>query len=138
MTERKEAVGSSEFVLRRVHKNHCSTTSPRQVLRVGFCPNPADVTVISVYREKETSVAAVLAAAGKPNECYVVRVPVQALIDMGFTLGREDDPGSAPGHFVIPELRRSEYESKKNALKDKQEQLARIASNYIVHSPPGG
>ena len=137
MSQGQEAVAPAEFVLRRVHKSQCSAALLRRVFRGGFCPNTADMTGISVYRERDTSVAAVLAAARKADECYVVRVPVQALTDLGFTLVPDDEPGGAPGHYVIPELRFSEYESKKDALKGKQDELARIASNHIVHSPPG-
>jgi hypothetical protein len=91
-----------------------------------------------VYREKDATVAAVVSDAKKPNECYVARVPVQCLIALGLSLTPEDDPEGPIGHYVIPELRLSEYEQKRNELKDKQEVLARIASDNIVHRPPGG
>jgi hypothetical protein len=96
------------------------------------------VTGISVYREKDATVAAVVSAAKKPDECYVVRILVQSLINLGLSLTPEDDPEGPIGHYVIPELRLSEYGLKKNELKDKQELLARIASDNIVHRPPSG
>jgi hypothetical protein len=140
MSQGSEAVDPSEFVLRRIPKSQFSTSTPPRILRVGFCPNKQDVTGISVYREKDTTVAAVVSDAKKPNECYVVRILVQSLIDLGLSLIPEVDPGGPAGHCVIPELRLSEYEdkNKKNLLKDKQEELARIASDNIVHRPPGG
>jgi hypothetical protein len=138
MSQGREAVDSSEFVFRRIHKSQFSTSPPARILRGGFCPNKQDVTGISVYREKDTTVVAIVAAAKKPNECYVVRIPVQSLIDLGLSLIPEDDPEGPIGHYVIPEFRLSEYEQKRNELKDKQEELARIASDNIVHRPPGG
>ena len=138
MSQGSEAVDPSEFVLRRIHKSQFSTSTPPRILRGGFRPNKQDVTGISVYREKDATVAAVVSDAKKPNECYVVRVPVQCLIALGLSLTPEDDPEGSKGHYVIPELRLSEYEQKRNELKDKQELLARIASDNIVHRPPGG
>jgi|ERR1700722_18909119 len=140
MSQEREAVDLSEFVLRRIHKSQFSASPPSRILRGGFCPNQQDVTGISVYREKDTTAAAVVSAAKRPDECFVVRIPVQSLIALGLSLTPDDDPDGPPGHYVIPELRLSEYEdkNKKNLLKDKQEELARIASDNIVHRPPGG
>jgi hypothetical protein len=138
MSQGREAVDPSEFVLRRIHKSQFSPSPPPRILRGGFSPNKQDATGISVCREKDTTVAAVLSAAKKPDECYVVRISVQSLIDLGLSLIPEVDPEGPIGHYVIPDLRLSKYEQKRNELKDKQEELARIASDCIVHRPPGG
>jgi hypothetical protein len=128
-------IGADEWVLRRVHKSRCQDGDPPVVLRGGFCPSPEDTTGLSVYREVETSAEAVRAAGRKPDEYYVVRVRVKDLQALGFSLQEEEDPDGPPGHLIIPELSLAAYEANKKALKPRQAELARRASENLVVRP---
>ena len=59
---------------------------------------------------------------------------MQALLDLGLTV--VDEPvDELPGHAVIPELRVDAYDRNKLQLRDVLVELARLASQAIVHSP---
>jgi hypothetical protein len=133
MSQGKDLTGVEEFVLRRVHKNHCSQSGPLRILPVAFRPTPDDTTGISIYRAGETSPEEIVAASRKPpNEYCVVRLPVEALRAMGLTIVPEPDPDMPTGHAVIPELSLQEYTRTPQRLKEVQEKLARLASDNIV------
>jgi len=60
---------------------------------------------------------------------------VRALHALNLTVVADDQPDGPPGHALIPELTLSAYERNKEALKAVLVELARLASQDIVHSP---
>jgi hypothetical protein len=133
MTAPPDAVAADEFILRRVHKNHCSVSLPRAVHLAAFRPSREDVTGLSVYREKHLTAAQVAASGRKAGEYFVVRIPVRLLLSLGLTVVPDDAPDSPPGHALIPELSLAAYEGNKQRLKDVLLELARAAGEAIVH-----
>jgi len=137
MSQGRNPSGEEGFVLRRVHKNQCSAKDPFKILPVGFRPTRDDVDGISVNLANEISPEELAAAARKPEECYVVRIPIQLLKKLGLTLDHgSSDPHDQKGHMVIPQLSLSEYEKNKDKLKEIQIELARVATQNIVYRPP--
>jgi hypothetical protein len=137
MSQGEGSAARAEFILRRIHKDRCSETEPTRVFPTGFSPNKADTDGLSVFLEVEgTTPDAVADGAKNPHDWYVVRIPVQVVLDLGLTLAPDDDPAGPPGHMVIPELSRSAYEANKAALlAGPLDQLTRIASENIVRRP---
>ncbi len=123
------------YILRRIHKSRCTTTEPIEVLRGGFCPAEKDTDGLSVYFADQVEPALLAASARKPDECFVVRLLLDVVLKLGFTVVPCEDPGGPPGHAVIPELSFSAYESCKQRWKPLQEELARLATRDIVHRP---
>lgn len=135
MSSGHEPIGPGEFVLRRVHRNHCSTDLPRVVHLAAFRPSRQDTLGLSVFREKYASAAEVAASGRKPSEYYVVRLAVRSLHELDLTVVPDTDPAAPLGHALIPELTYSEYERDKQRLKDVLLRLASQASRAIIHEP---
>jgi hypothetical protein len=135
MTASANPVRPDEFVLRHIHKNHCSADVPRIVHLAAFRPSREDATGLSVFREAYLSAAQVAALGRKTGEYVVVRLSVEALARLGLTVVPDDEPNSPPGHAVIPQLNVAEYERDKQRLKDILLELARQATQAIVLEP---
>src|SRR5690349_21560349 len=105
MSQGQDLSGAGEFILRRVHKNHCIEGSSVRILPVAFRPSTGDDTGISVHFAHETSPADLVAAVEKtgksPENYYVVRLAVKDISQMGLTVIPETDPTMPPGHAVI-------------------------------------
>jgi hypothetical protein len=138
MTASADPVRPDEFVLRRIHKNHCSADLPRVVHLAGFRPSREDATGLSVFREAYVSAAQVAASGRKAGEYTVVRLSVEALARLGLTVVPDEDPDGLPGHAVIPQLSFPEYERDKQRLKDILLELARLGTQAIVLEPEAG
>jgi hypothetical protein len=133
--EDHDLVGEDEFVLRRIHRNHCSRDLPRIIHFATFRPSREDTRGLSVFREQYVSAAQVAASGRKPGEYFVARLSVKELSELGLTVVPDADASGLPGHAVIPELACAEYEQDKPRLKDVLLELSRLASQAIVHEP---
>jgi hypothetical protein len=135
MSQEQAPAPEHRYILRRVHKDRCTKTEPIEVLRGGFCPAEADRDGLSVYFEDQVHPALLAAYARKPLEAFVVRLPLKEVLELGFTVVPQEDPDGPPGHALIPELSFPSYEGNKKRWKPLQQELARLASNNIVHRP---
>ena len=135
MSEAALPLPPDEFILRRIHRSHCDRQLPVSILLAAFRPSKADTTGLSVYRAKDVSPAEVAATGRKPGEYYVVRLPVRALQALNLTVVADEQPDGPPGHALIPELSLTAYEQTKEPLKAVLVELARLASEAIVHEP---
>jgi hypothetical protein len=133
MSPGQAPLAADEFILRRIHKNHCDVQLPRTIHFAAFRPSNEDTTGLSVYRARYISPAQVAAAGRKPGEYYVARLPLQALYDLNLTVVPDEKAGGPPGHAVIPELSLAAYERDKKRCKDVLMELARLAGQAIVH-----
>jgi hypothetical protein len=133
--DRQGLVGQDEFVLRRIHRNHCQTDLPRVIHFAAFRPSHEDTRGLSVFRERSVSAAQVAASGRKPGEYFVARLSVQSLRDLGLTVVPDADASTLPGHALIPELALADYERDKPRLKDVLLELSRLAGQTIVHEP---
>jgi hypothetical protein len=133
-----DPVRPDEFVLRRIHKNHCTPDRPRVVHLAAFRPSREDSTGLSVFREAYVPAAQVAASGRRAGEYVVVRLSVEALARLGLTVVPEEDPDGPPGHAVIPQLSFAEYERDKQRLKDVLLELARLGTQAIILEPEAG
>ena len=53
----QDSIGHDEFVLRRIHRNHCSRDLPRVIHFAAFRPSREDTLGLSVFRERYVSAA---------------------------------------------------------------------------------
>ena len=100
-----------------------------------FTPNEEDTDGLSLYLEAELSIEELLAASPRPADQYVVvRLKASDIYSLGLTLARTDYPGDLPGHVVIPEINRQDYEDrqKKPRLKEYGKVLVDLARKHIV------
>jgi hypothetical protein len=67
-------MGQGEFVLRRIHRNHCGMDLPRVIHFAAFRPSREDSRGLSVFRQRYVSAAHVAASGRKPGEYYVARL----------------------------------------------------------------
>lgn len=135
MTPAASPISPDESVYRRIHKNQCAIRGPQIILPAGFRPSQQDTAGLSVYRESFVTAQEVAAAGRKPGEYYVVRLSVGALLGLGLTVVADEQPQGPPGHASIPELSLAAYQDKKVAMKIVLAELARLASQEIVHRP---
>jgi hypothetical protein len=117
MSQEQAPAGGERFLLRRIHKSRCTKTEPVEALRAGFCPTDEDTDGLSVFFEDQTSAAEVLAAARKPAECFVFRVPLRAVLGLNLTVVPDELPKGPRGHALIPELNVSAYRAEKERTK---------------------
>jgi hypothetical protein len=132
MIQEHDAVEASEYILRRIHKDHYNASLPAPVLRLAFQPSKADVDGLSVFRERFITAAELARLGRTPGAYYVARLLVAALHDLGLTIIPAPVIG-LPGHAIIPELNFSAYRQDKKRLDALQVQLARLAGSAIVH-----
>jgi hypothetical protein len=132
-----QPVDASEFVYRRIPRNHYQAGLPIPIQRAAFCPNPHDTTGLSVFRAAFVQPADILTNidASKRNNYYVARIAVQDLHRLALTVEPDPDPDGPPGHAIIPELSYRAYQADKQRLKQVQLELAKLASAAIVHQP---
>jgi hypothetical protein len=135
MSDSQDSIGPDEFVLRRIHRNHCSRDLPRVIHFAAFRPSREDTLGLSVFRELYVSAALVAGSGRKPGEYFVARLSVKCLRDLGLTVVPDADASALPGHALIPELALAEYERDKPRLKDVLLELSRLAGQTIVHEP---
>jgi hypothetical protein len=139
MSQEQAPAGRERFLLRRIHKDRCTKTEPVEALRAGFSPADNDTDGLSVYFEDQTSAAEVLAAARKPADWFVFRVPLQPVLDLGLTVVPDELPEAPRGHALIPELNVVNYRADKERWKSKQQELAELANQHPAYQsrPPG-
>ena len=133
MSEEQLSVDVTEYVLRRIHKDHVDITLRIPFRPAAFKPTESDQDGLSVYRERFVSAAEVAAGGRTPGAYYVVRLAVQDLHRLHLSV--VPAPGPLPGHAVIPQLNRAFYASDKQRSKNLQLELCRVASQAIVHRP---
>jgi hypothetical protein len=130
----EDPVAPDESVLRRIHKNNTRFGGAELiVLRPAFAPNDEDTDGISLYRERYTSIDSLVAAARSPGAVYVARLTVAEVRELGLSL--DITKGDLPGHVSIPELSFKKCNLDRTT-KDLQKQLADLATQRIVHTPP--
>lgn len=130
-------VAADEFILRRIHRVYYQADLPVPVQFAAFRPNAQDDTGLSVFRERFTTAADVLAGlpADKRADYYLARLAVSELRKLGLTVVPDPDPDGPTGHAVIPELSNSAYRAEKQRLKQVQLELAELAGQNLVHTP---
>jgi hypothetical protein len=78
MSDSQDSIGPDEFVLRRIHRNHCSRDLPRVIHFAAFRPSREDTLGLSVFRELYVSAAHVAGSGRKPGECFVAQLEKMA------------------------------------------------------------
>jgi hypothetical protein len=99
-----DPVDDGEFVYRRVHRVFIVSGVPILIQFPAFRPTPNDSTGLSVFRSRflpqpEDTLANV--APDKVTHCYVARLAVRDLRNLGLTVVPEPDPrrpAGARGH----------------------------------------
>ncbi|HYT93929.1 MAG TPA: hypothetical protein VEL76_34740 [Gemmataceae bacterium] len=135
--DEQQPVAEGEFVYRRIHRNYYQAGLPMPVAVAAFRPTDLDTTGLSVFREPFVKAVDVLAgiADDKKNNYYVARLAVSDLRKLGLSVLPRPDPDGPPGHAEIPELSSAAYQADKQRLKQIQVELAKLASQGIVHQP---
>lgn len=121
------------YVLRLIPKAWYKANLPIPFEWLAFKPTDKDVDGVSVYQAELITPAQLAASGRKPGTYYVVRLSVRALRSLKLMIVPTDGP--LPGHAVIPELRWSAYEANKQSAKELMLELAKLASQNIVHTP---
>lgn len=130
-------VSSDEIVYRRVpaQPTYIDLSLPILLTPLAFYPHQNDTDGLSVYRALFVQPGEIAERHSKP--CFVVRLQVAWLLDLELTLIPDPRP-PLPGHTLIPELRRDEYEQDKQSAKELQlEIVRRVGPSDVVYSPPG-
>lgn len=139
MVTETDPVSDDEYVYRRVLKqyyNDIPSWPGDRVDRLAFRPTDKDTEGLSVYRAPFVQPAELdIDSEGCPGRYYVARIPVRALREIGLSV--EPNPADGPqGHSLIPEIRTGLKGKDKESSKEKQVALARLASEFIVYTPP--
>jgi hypothetical protein len=140
MSDQSQPVEESEFILRRIHRQHYQEGADIPVLASGFRPTQQDTTGISVFRERflaQTVDALASLAPEKQGNYFLARLAVEDLRKLDLTVVPDPDYAGPPGHAVIPELSWQAYQQEKARLKEVHLELAKLASSAIVHKPSG-
>lgn len=139
MVTEADPVSDDEYVYRRVLKqyyNDISSWPGDRVDRLAFRPTGKDTEGLSAYRTLFSRPAELdIDREGRPGRYYVARLAVRALRKMGLSV--EPSPAEGPkGHSLIPEIRTGLSGRAKKLSKEKQVELARLAGEDIVYTPP--
>lgn len=135
-----DALDASQYVLRRVHRNHLVARNPIRIDGIAaFRPTPGDKDGLSVSYEAEITAEDLASIGGKAAEEYaVVRFSVDDLKSLGLSVVRDDDRAAPPGHAFIPQMNFVDYQdrARKTWIKDRAADLADLAACDIVLEPP--
>ena len=140
-------VEDGEYLLRRFPNEPDKFDFSLQIPRLNiFLPSNEDVEGLSLNREGEsfTNAEQVLASATSEkirSSGGVVAVLTGAVRENGMTV--IPSPADSPGHVIIPEMNRTEYDRKeadgsrpgKQKIKELADRLARIAQIRIAPKP---
>lgn len=139
MLHEYDPVEEDEFVLRRVHRNHCDPNLANLIRSGAFTPNQNDLTGISVFRACLVQPTETLTSIepSRAKEYYVVRLAVRDLRALGLTVEPDPDSNGPPGHAIVRELNRADYVANKSHWRFVLLKLAQLASADIVHRPSG-
>ena len=129
-------IGETDHVLRLVHQNQYTTKAKADRgaphFKVdAFTLRPADTDGLSVYLERDglASSEKLLATKERPDEFFVVRIPVRDLRALSLSLDYTPhlDP-TVPGHCSIPQARYALLSdpSQADRVREIQDQLARL------------
>jgi hypothetical protein len=129
-------VPSEEPILRKIPKAQ-GYFDPRKkppIERGAFSPNAKDIDGISCFLERLMSIELLveISAPRPPSEIVIVRLRAKDFYDLGLTLRRTFDPGDYPGHVIVPELNREDYENQKQRFKPLVFALMILAEKHIV------
>jgi hypothetical protein len=135
-TER-DPVTPDEYVLRRIPNlpDWIDESLAQPVQRLAFQPNQRDTKGLSVFRELFVTPAAVAAAGRIGQGYYVVRLLVKDLLSLELSVVADPQEDQLRGHALIPELSSALSSARKAASKILQRELAKLASEAIVHRP---
>jgi hypothetical protein len=139
-----EPVPGDEFVLRRILMipDHYNPSLSVPVQTAAVRPTKNDTTGISVYREREyrDNPAGILAKVDESKRARycIARVQIADLHALGLSVRTEQAPDDLPGHCVIPELNRPDYEKNRAALADQILGLAKLLGKDVVYRPSPG
>jgi hypothetical protein len=138
MKSEDDPVSDEEIVLRLIwHQFYKQDDSPSIKPRA-FHPRNDEVTGISVFRlDCLPSPEDALNALPDPEKrrlYYIAGLPVTSLRLLGLTVV-PDKIEQISGHAVLQELNCNSWSADKAIWKPKVEELARIASEQIVHRP---
>jgi hypothetical protein len=120
------------MLLRRVHKSRVKLGAALPVRPSAFDPTPGDTDGLSFFRERFCDVPGALKGARKPEENYVVCLPVAAILKHGLSLVL-DKIDEAPGHVLLPEITFALFETDKTKWLMAQTEWAELSSANIVH-----
>lgn len=137
MSEDGTSIGPDEPILRRIIKSpgYYDPIKAPPVEAGAFRPNDKDVDGLSFYLERKLSVSALIEAASKPADHYIVaRFRAGDLHALNLSLIPDEQPGDLPGHLIVPEINWVDYHDseKKRRIKEWCFALARLASKGIV------
>jgi hypothetical protein len=133
-TER-DPVTPDEYVLRRIPPDWVDESLAQPVQRVAFQPNQSDTNGLSVFRELFVTPAAVAAAGRVGQGYYVVQLLVKDLLSLKLSVVADPQEDGPRGHALIPELSYALSSVRKADSKVLQRELAKLASEAIVHRP---
>jgi hypothetical protein len=130
-----EPVDDDEFVYRRIHRTFFDASVAIPIQFPAFRPNPNDTAGLSVFRSSLGPPADTLAQIDptKVKDYFVARLSVRNLRSLGLTIAPEPVLGGPLGHAIIPELSWVAYQAKKQLWKPILVELAKLASDDIVH-----
>ena len=136
MSDDAYAVPSEEPILRKIPKTQ-GYFDPRKkppIERGAFSPNAKDIDGLSCFLERLMSIESLveLSAPRPPSEIVIVRLRARDFYDLGLTLRRTFDPDDYPGHVIVPELNREDYENQKQRFKPLVLKLMLLAEKHIV------
>jgi len=96
-----------------------------------------------VFRLLFASPREVAGTAKAPYKCYVARLLVETVRNLGVSVIPDPQPHQLPGHSLIPELNYGDCSQKadrllQQRLKELQQALARLANSGVCFSPEDG
>ena len=139
MPNQSDPVTSDEFVLRRIpnNKDWYESSLPEPVQRVAFQPSKRDTDGLSIFRQLFVTPAQLAQAGPNPAGYYVARLRVADLHDLGLSVIAAPQNNQPDGHAIIPELSYQAMKQDKQTARKIQRELAKLASDGIVHGPNG-
>jgi len=130
-----DELGTDEYVFRRVlNRPDIIDLSLREPLqRSAFRPTNDDVYGISVFRELFTSAEELISLGNSESGYYVVRLPVQDILNAGLQIIPDPQEGQPLGHALIPSITVQDYKNKqaKNISRLNQKKLSDIVNKNV-------
>jgi hypothetical protein len=112
MSEAARPIDPDEPILRRIPivPGYFDPAKAPPVQAGAFRPHPNDHDGLSFYRERELSVAELVAKTNKaPGSFAIARLKARELMDLGLTLQPKQEEGDLPGHLIVPEINVNTY-----------------------------
>ena len=136
MSDGSEPVTPNEILYRRVPPKQVwfDPNEPFPISHYAFCPQKEDLDGISLSRGKYSS-AEQAAASGRGAEYYIAEISADAIFGAGLTVIPDPKPND-PGHCLIRELNRPDYDSSSKAKSAIQAKAAQLSDRCIRVAGP--